>query len=81
MDKQSYFYIKVKKRLWNELKQNNNKKPPVQERNFGLISFRLFCLASKTWFGSVLFLALAFTGAKLASGVPAVMRRFGPRLH
>ena len=34
--------------------------------------------ASKTYIGSVLFRASAFTGAKLASGVPAVIGRFGP---
>ena len=32
---------------------------------------------SKTYTGSVLFRASAFTGAKLASGVPAVIGRFG----
>ena len=32
----------------------------------------------KTYIGSVLFRASAFTGAKLVSGVPAVIGRFGP---
>ena len=35
-------------------------------------------LASKTYIGSVLFRDSAFTGAKLASGVPAVIGHFGP---
>ena len=35
-------------------------------------------LISLAYTGSVLFRASAFTGAKLASGVPAVIGRFGP---
>ena len=38
----------------------------------------LLASASKTYIGSVLFRASAFTGAKLASGVPAVIGHFGP---
>ena len=38
----------------------------------------LLASASKTYIGSVLFRASAFTGAQLASGVPAVIGRFGP---
>ena len=37
----------------------------------------IFFLASKTYIGSVLFRASAFTGAKFASGVPEVIGRFG----
>ena len=38
----------------------------------------LLASASKKYIGSVLFRASAFTGAKLASGVPAVIGCFGP---
>ena len=38
--------------------------------------FVLLASASKTYIGSVLFRASAFTGAKLASGVPAVIGHF-----
>ena len=34
--------------------------------------------ASKIYIGSVLFRASAFTGAKLASGAPAVIGHYGP---
>ena len=50
-------------------------------RAFACVNFCLFDLlvsASKTYIGWVLFRASAFTGAKLASGVPAVIGRFGP---
>ena len=40
--------------------------------------FVLLASANKTYIGSVLFRASAFTGAKLASRVPAVIGCFGP---
>ena len=52
----------------------------IKSRNAGKVVFVCFVLlasASKTYIGSVLFRASAFTGAKLASGVLAVKGRFG----
>ena len=40
--------------------------------------FVLLASASNTYIGSVLFRTSAFTGAKLASGVPGVTGRFWP---
>ena len=51
------------------------KKKKEEEKN---TAFVLPASASKTYIGSVLFRASAFIDAKLASGVPAVIRRFGP---
>ena len=45
---------------------------------FDTVQLFFVLLASTTYIGSVLFRASAFTGAKLASGVPAVVGRFGP---
>ena len=45
-----------------------------------ILGFEIFSagLGRGSYIGSVLFRASAFTGAKLASGVPAVMGHFGP---